>query len=40
MFVVILTAIALVSFITGFGQELSFNSIPRQKLCWGVEEVV
>lgn len=40
MFMVMLTAIALVSFIAGFGQELSFTSIPKQKLCWGVEEVV
>lgn len=40
MFVVMLTAIALVSFIAGFGEELSFNSIPKQKLCWSVEEVV
>lgn len=39
VFVVILMAIALASFITGFGRELSY-SFPKQKLPWNIEEVV
>lgn len=40
MFVVILMAIALVSFMTGLAQKLSFSSISKQKLCWDAEEMV